>query len=275
LLAQVWTIDSEQRYVFPAQSLSFDACHRVDLNHTMGVVSRGQQSVVGWVTVKLSERRAPLDRQVVEVVQAMVLRRSNVLDGELTSLSEPGNAMRSSPIVVANCPSDEGDNDQLSLLADPVVIEDSGIVEDASAHEFSPSLMNELLDEKRRLLDFDGLDPSYVGLRQPSHMVSCRLILQAEVNWCIRGSVQCQSLVGDAKYIFVVCNAARVLFARILVLRRWQRNQSSVLIVRGLCVANADSLLGGGLLNQTNTCSVNAFIQVLFNLLPLRLLILC
>jgi hypothetical protein len=102
-------------------------------------------------------------------------------------------------------------------------------------------------------------------------IVGSKVLLRAAMNACMANFSNVMLARFPLHDLMRACHVDRILLTRLLLLWKSKRDIRSVPPER---LSDEDQLIiGGGLLNTANDCYIDAFLQIVFHILPFRLLI--
>jgi hypothetical protein len=141
---------------------------------------------------------------------------------------------------------------------------------DAEYHEDSDRAVG--ADGSEAPADHPSAQSSVLGFDvYGASIVPSRVLLRAAINACIANFSNVMLARFPQHDLMRACHVDQTLLIRLLLLRKSKKDIRSV---PSEPLSDDDQLIiGGGLLNIANDCYINAFVQIVFHILPFRLLI--
>jgi hypothetical protein len=203
------------------------------------------------------EMKVPVDLEVVRVVESMIVTTSTSPARDSVVVDE---TVVSRDTMMDGSPGDGASEDDFPVtMVNKVRAAGVSDMESQTVGQ-EPDIGSEHFENEGDVLDLPSMGRNEIPVQN---------VLRAAVRGC-RGRF-CE-IMKDKRPSFALMNAcvvARVLLARFLAIWRYLKRIES--LQRPLCDA---SDIGYGLLNTSSNCYVNAFLQVIYHITPLRRLVL-
>jgi hypothetical protein len=209
--------------------------------------------------------KIPCDREVVGVVEQMSAIGIECMDRDCVRLLDDG------PVEVSGEPACVlgqvfNEKEDLNFLADSE--KDVERMEEEPAFGSASNSCVVVTDGTtlEKSVDFE--------ISHPSDTVDLQVLIRSGVKCCLKWLCEAQVASCPSMVLSHACDRAAVLCARMLVAWRCRREQVQMAAkIAGDSAVQVQTIIGTGLLNTANNCYLNAVIQVLFHLLPVRNLI--
>jgi ubiquitin C-terminal hydrolase len=220
--------------------------------------------------------RPSVDRDVVEILEAMDSSPGvpigpsfpvDQIDPAPPMLEDPEDL--SSNGMLLPLPDQYFDTSDDDLDAPPSFDDDAAEVANPEPAEISPNdgLIWDLI-ENQEALRFNCLGSIVNSV--PVATIFHRLLEDRTAKFLM--TMQSPSLICARTSFMELLLGTQILFSRFLVLHRIQPQIETILAMRPSTLP--EEVFGSGIMNPSHPCYINAFVQVLFYILPLRLLVL-